>query len=46
MTDLLAYWAEMARLARINADQSPEAVRDQVIGALRAKAFLPGAQSA
>jgi dTMP kinase len=34
------------RFARINADQSPEAVREQVLAALRAKGFLDGAPSA
>ena len=35
-----------ARIARINADQSPQAVREQVMAALRAKAYLNGAPSA
>ena len=34
------------RFARINADQSPEAVREQVMAALRAKGFLDGAPGA
>jgi dTMP kinase len=34
------------RFARINADQSPEAVREQVMAALRAKGFLRGAPGA
>ena len=34
------------RFARINADQSPEAVREQVLAALRTKAFLIGASGA
>jgi dTMP kinase len=34
------------RFARINADQSPEAVRAQVMAALRAKGFLRGAPGA
>ena len=34
------------RFARINADQSPEAVREQVLAALRTKAFLIGAAGA
>ncbi len=34
------------RFARINADQSPEAVREHVMAALRAKGFLDGAPSA
>lgn len=34
------------RFARINADQSPQAVREQVMAALHAKAYLPGAPSA
>jgi dTMP kinase len=34
------------RFARINADQSPEAVRAQVLAALRAKALLSGALDA
>ena len=35
-----------ARFARINADQSPQAVREQVMAALRAKAYLSGAPGA
>ena len=34
------------RFARINADQSPEAVREQVMAALRAKGFLRGTPGA
>ena len=34
------------RFARINADQSPEAVREHVMAALRAKGFLRGAPGA
>jgi dTMP kinase len=34
------------RFARINADQSPEAVREQVMAALRAKGYLLGAPGA
>jgi len=37
---------EPQRFARINADQSPEAVREDVMAALGAKGFLSGAPSA